>query len=58
MCVNNLPRVVKVRRNGRKLNSQPLDHKSYALTITTGRHADTKRMYYGTKRISLMPVVQ
>jgi len=38
MCVNNLPKVVIGERNGRELNSRPLESQANALTITLPGH--------------------
>jgi len=44
MCVSNLPKVVTWQRNGRELNSQPLESQAIeanALTITPPGHTNT-----------------
>jgi len=38
MCVNNLPKVVTRQRNGRELNSRPLESQANALTIIQPGH--------------------
>ena len=42
MCVNNLPKVVAWQRNGRELNSRPLESQANALTITPPGHTTSR----------------
>jgi len=49
MCVNNLPRVVTWKWNGRDLNPSPLDHESNALTIHHSPHEPI--VIYKTRRM-------